>query len=223
MAELRTIENFIDKIFDTVLGLCPACGISAPGVCPACWSSWKREGPFLLRSDPFPQRSLLRWDESNEKSVRRLVLSMKVRPRNTILTHWARELSLALAVEWGRSQFEILHPPGRSGRREMDHSGALAFEVARLLGAPLGPELKRSQPRRNWGQKLAGRQKRRELKFISSEEESLPRTLDQGALPMVFVDDVLTSGATAEAAWHAIGQPVGFQAWSIFGRDRLDS
>jgi predicted amidophosphoribosyltransferase len=219
------MESFFDRlsdsVWDQVLGLCPSCGGASSGICEACWAGWKRDGPWLVRARPFPQRSLLRWEESNEKSVQRLVLSMKERPRRSSLRIWANELSLALAAEWGRAEILIVHPPGRSGRRELDHAGALAAEVARCLAVPLGPELRRLQARRSWGQKLASRRSRHELEFVT--EAAAREALRARAKPVVFVDDVLTSGATAEAAWRALGEPPGFQAWSIFGRDRLDS
>jgi predicted amidophosphoribosyltransferase len=211
------MERYWEAVLDQILGLCPACGAASPGVCAKCWSAWKREGPFVLRAQPFSQRSLRRWDESNEKSIQRLVLSMKVRPRATTLRLWARELSLALAAEWGPSEFLIVHPPGRSRRRERDHAGGLAAAVAECLRVQLGPELIRVQERRSWGQKRAGRDARRELQFAATA------TGWKREKPIVFIDDVLTSGATAEAAWRALGEPAQFQAWSIFGRDRLDS
>jgi predicted amidophosphoribosyltransferase len=170
---------------------------------------------------------------SNEKSIQRLVLSMKVRPRPMTLRLWARELSLALAAEWGSKEFCIVHPPGRSGRRERDHAGGLAWAVAKSLRVQLGPELIRVHERRSWGQKRAGRDARRELQFKTVEtasenftehdRENLCELHLKVGVPIVFIDDVLTSGATAEAAWRALGEPAKFQAWSIFGRDRLDS
>lgn len=213
--------QYFGAILDRVLGLCPACGAASPGVCSKCWASWKREGPLVLRTQPFLQRSLRRWDASNQKSIQRLVLSMKVRPRSTTLRLWAGELSLALAAEWGSKGFYVVHPPGRSGRRELDHAGGLASAVAERLQVRLGPELIRVQARRSWGQKRAGREARRELGFAIQEASSEVRLMPQE--PIVFIDDVLTSGATAEAAWRALGEPAQFQAWAIFGRDRLDS
>jgi predicted amidophosphoribosyltransferase len=36
---------------------------------------------------------------------------------------------------------------------------------------------------------------------------------------VVFVDDVVTSGNTAWAAFEALGQPPGFEGWSLFYRE----
>lgn len=69
------------------------------------------------------------------------------------------------------------------------------------------------------GQKFQTRKERRQLQLGCYLRQGLGGAKDD--LRVHFVDDVLTTGSTALAAWQALGHPRHFTVWSLIYRSRL--
>lgn len=104
-------------------------------------------------------------------------------------------------------------PPRVDG--EVDHAHLWAAELANYWGAPLFTCLKRG---------TVGEQKHLSKIERSKKRLELVKNLkgrDWGQSRIVFCDDVYTTGATARAAFHALGQPPAFEVWTVACRPKL--
>ncbi|MGZ6460356.1 MAG: ComF family protein [Bdellovibrio sp.] len=92
-----------------------------------------------------------------------------------------------------------------------DHAYLFAEGLSHALGATLLPCLKKHSLK---SQRGSGRGERALLEMeivenISKDVDFSPNTL------WIFVDDILTTGATARAAHKALGSPQNFEIWTL--------
>jgi predicted amidophosphoribosyltransferase len=107
-------------------------------------------------------------------------------------------------------------PPRKPGRQ--DHAGVLAEELAKVFKGSVWAVLCR---RDSEAQKRKALAERRTLGLIA--EPSAAEFAKNSKRTIVFVDDIVTSGATAGAAFLALGRPKNFAVWSIAYRPRIRS
>lgn len=235
----------VSDLFDFFLNRCPSCGLAATTICARCWyvlnevgvDSENRRGLFVGSVDPFTQRGLYRWDESSDHAstiLRDVILSSKGTPSVAMTNLWAHEFHRRGTIDGlfsGRRDWIVVTPPGRAGSGTEDHAGALAKAlVDRSCGQLiLRPALferrkpsifdKSSIPKAETSQKIKSRRERSNIEFRMKDSDSQRL----GRVPgFLFVDDVIVTGATARAAWIALGRPRAFEAWAIALRSRND-
>lgn len=99
----------------------------------------------------------------------------------------------------------VVAPPRISG--QLDHAGAWGLALSAVFDLEIEFCLSRSgeEP-----QKTLSAWERAKKKLSISQGVSPPK---RG--PIIFADDVVTTGGTAKAAWIALGQPPNFQVWTI--------
>ncbi len=123
---------------------------------------------------------------------------------------------LAESFSWERSQTQMpqqrsfFTPPPRK-KNKLDHAGEFASALSQIWGAQV-KDLRRTQLRPTQ-QKKRSLKERKELRFLQESVSS-----DQTA---IFVDDVITSGATAQAAFEALGRPRDYEVWTVACRPKL--
>lgn len=206
--------------FKQLIRCCPLCGwlwTEQNGLCRSCWSYLLNQRLKSFQQnrtmDGIQTRSLFDWGSHNDAGIRRLVLSLKGGAGDRAL--W-RELSVALARSWieareGHGWVIVPSPPRKHGHE--DHAVLLARMLGNLLGIEVRPALRRRDSRRR--QKRLGRLARR----AQSPHDQF-EVIDRGNKyrRVLFVDDVVTTGATATGAWESLGRPKHFQVWSIARR-----
>lgn len=214
--------EFISRWVDQVLNRCPSCGFSAIALCDRCWLVLNpvRSPSTLITitTKPFLQRVLYQWDdriESTSSILRELILSSKRRPRRHLMRIWADEFRRRTAIEGAIVKRWLIVPaPGRSGQGELDHAGLLAFEIATVLGSQVefaGDVLERLT-KTTGTQKTKSKKERREIEYRVTDAWKDRIRLATG---VIFVDDVIVTGSTANAAWAALGRPDNFECWAI--------
>ena len=159
--------------------------------------------------------SLYSWGE-NSPGFSHFVYQVKGRRSRRLLALMATQMCFQFARGYGGS-FEDLAskklgfafvPSTRYGFKS--HGFFLALECSRILRGPL-IFLPKTQGSR--AQKGKSRGERFQLHLKNSIYSPLVK-LDA----IIFVDDVITSGATARAVYWALGRPKGFQVWTLFDR-----
>jgi predicted amidophosphoribosyltransferase len=89
-----------------------------------------------------------------------------------------------------------------------DHAFYLALGLSQLTGWPIKNILTFQQVEVG-SQKQKRATERRDRKFKLATGTKVPR----GTL--IFIDDVVTTGSTVEAAWRALGKPSQFEVWCL--------
>lgn len=178
---------------------CPVCGFSLPPIfylCRGCWATLqlKKRG-FIYDVHRWPLLSLWEWKDfrSEEHS---LLLRRKKRSLFVAEERLARWLTQAL-LEVENPKWDGVFYPAKKVEKH-DHAWHLASAVGSQLGLPVtGIEVARSPV----------------YKRLSRRERILERskiTAGYGGgyvLRPLLVDDVVTTGATMNALWSALGQP----------------
>ena len=193
----------IERLRPLVVPVCPRCGLflapsAAAGLCGACRV---RRRPFRIAAAAAPyegvfQRALLEF-----KFRRREVLAeLLAGPAVTAFRRAPRDPELGTA---GTSPVAAVAVPlafWRSRRRGFNQAELLARPIARRLGIPLvrGVLRRRSRP----PQTLVSPSARRANVRGAFRVGRLPE--DLAGRPLLLVDDVFTTGSTAEAAVRAL-------------------
>jgi hypothetical protein len=114
-------------------------------------------------------------------------------------------LTQIMLAHLGRPRVPIYYP----SRGVPDHASALAQGLA---GGPSGGEVIALIKESRSKQAFLGKGDRQKSAFLHSGSP---------VKNAVFVDDILTTGATARSGFAALGRPQGFEVWSLFYRKSL--
>ena len=163
----------------------------------------------------FRHLRLIDWTPENDSFMRALLISLKGPRRSLFFNELAREFFMRIQYlsSLKRDQPFIFIPcPSRSSSK--DHG----FFWARALGEQLKQPVQQalSHFSSHTDQKVKNLFLRGERKFLLTIDECQLKNKN-----LVFVDDVVTSGATAKAAYLTLGKSESFMVWSIFWRKKI--
>lgn len=154
-------------------------------------------------------KSYALWNWTHEPLLGSFIRALKIeRDPLGLWQYWAQRFWSLRCQLGGEGLFRsILIPPPRP-KWQRDHAFYFAQELASLLQIPLlrilentGPSL--PQKRRSWQQRQA-------KTFLATKK------LKASQLPLLWVDDVVTTGATARAALKALKlKPSNVELWCL--------
>lgn len=172
--------------------LCERCAAGPAGACPTCLAAL-RPAPGHARE----QGVELAWLGPYDGALLRGVRALKFAGRRSLGATLGRRLGTEIAaLGWpvGRVAAVPLHPRRRA-RRGYDQARVLARAVAQRLDAPEWP-LRRIRP--------TARQARRSGRQRAANVDGAFASPAMAPVPVVLVDDVWTTGATARACRRAL-------------------
>lgn len=223
---MRSRDCFISTV-RRWLRSCAICGHFVPPIdtyCRVCWKALGRRqnrGVELYQGHrPFPVYSLYLWSEAAAPWVSAAIFGFKGGREAR-----AAEI-LAGRFSFERSSLGLCRPcafivPPRSGKRR-DHAWLFARSLAEQWGAPLFDIFEQSQKTNRKSQKSQDLAERAECRFqLRVDRQTVQDLLAPSPGPIVFVDDVITSGATAMAAYMALEDPSRFEVWTLANRPKL--
>jgi len=219
---VRAARAAIDALYPPVCLACPAATSEAGALCPACWRAMRFiERPFCDRlGTPFEHdlgegrlspkavadppvfrraRAVARFEDG---PARRLVHRLKYSDRGELarpLGAWMARAGADVLAEADAIVPVPLHAR-RLWMRRFNQAAALAREIARLSGKPFEPQLLR---RVKATRSQVGLSREMRERNMQGAFRAAPDARAKGRR-LVLVDDVLTSGATANAAARAL-------------------
>jgi predicted amidophosphoribosyltransferase len=161
--------------------------------------------------------SLVTWGPLADDVVRPLLYGMKGGDCILAIRALADELLFRRQIAFTGRPPVFVHPPATKGG--FDHSWALAACLAgRWRAVPIALDNAEcedeivSQKHLSVGERALRRYKLPDGSEIPSDDRTY-----------VFVDDVITTGSTAMAAYLALGAPREFEVWTVAARPKLAS
>lgn len=187
------------------------------GFCPDCAQElYARRDPKVRDDRKLNVRSLFAWRKDGIFALRWLSASLKHKQNPE---PW-RELAVWMvdAHRPERAPRVLVPVPGSS--KKGNHALGFARAVSEITGWPVLDALEFA---RDGGlQKRLSRLLRQKREFRLTEKTRLegeaPESVGTKYTPVVIIDDIVTTGATARAAYHALNRPRNCEVWCILDR-----
>ncbi len=168
-----------------------------------------RDAGLAIRTLPVFTQSLWSWNDLNEGISRRIVYGMK---GHSDPETWRPLAATFLSLTLSHPKDACLIPMPSKRSSEGDHAFGFASALHELTGLPIEACLF-SPPQPH--QRSQSRLERRKIRIIKKKR------LSKVYGGYILVDDVITSGATLQAAYKALKRPAGTQAWCLMDRRLL--
>ena len=193
------------------------CRLSVPPVrwlCPYCWK--KLRSFYLSPRDMVREQKglthfrLFNWNEENDFFVRLFLKSLKKGGPSFIFNQVVLDFLYRITQVYSIPRNAIIVPtPSYSS--SPDHAFCLASSLARFSGLNLYNVLLPHLPEKK-DQKQKVKKERKKICFLIKEKGVLKNK------KIIFIDDVLTTGSTALAAWEALCKPKNFVIFTLAWR-----
>lgn len=183
-------------------------------VCKTCrerlWSIKNVDARLLQPAYPFPVYSLFTWTEQSDSLLSPLIHSLKGGWAPSVVDGFAGWFTFE-RMRGKKVEVDAIVPAPSLG---FDHAKAWGEALSKAIGGPIMDVLQKA-PDQVRSQRRLSAEERSELRF----QVKVPQIAYRG--PLVFADDVITTGSTAMAAYMALEDPKHFEVWTMVNRPRL--
>ena len=212
-------------MISNIFRFCAVCSSMVPPIkwiCPYCWKQLKKQ--YLPYSETYrsqktiPHLRLMDWKSDNFYLIKTFIESLKGESPKKIVEELARESFLRFIYTrvWKQFRNPIFIPAPPRQPLLKDHAGIFAESLSSYLGGKVCFALKYKSEK--------PQQKTKNLLERSKREFTSSRSFKNDSI--VFVDDVLTTGYTALAAFKALDKPKNFLICTLAWKhppDKVDS
>jgi predicted amidophosphoribosyltransferase len=216
---MYTRKQMLKALIQEALSCCLGCGrfskssSSFCGDCETALTVFCVHGPesIFLEGKTVQINSLFHWIEDESRPISKLVMSIKGGQSLFPTQYWAEKMAIQWALGKTVSQAEqwVVVAPPRHQRAKLDHGYWLAKGVSRALGLPMFDALENKASSR---QKEVNKSQRMQAHVVCHEKISQD-------MSVLFVDDVMTTGATAIQSYKALQRPSHFEILTLARRD----
>lgn len=219
------MTSFTDKIIRRFLRCCYSCGelgtTPSQVLCKHCEGYVSQSSLIIERRGDWFSCSLLSWQNESE-GVGRLIHSLKGPGDSDKFSYFSKLLTRKLFLHPTfklnlRAKLILVPAPARN-ILEPDHASFFANELAKCTGGEVKNLLRRESLEEQKGLDLASRKKTRLLPMPVNGLE-----VGRSEAHIFFIDDLIVSGGTAEAAYLALGKPKYFTVLTLATRPRLQN